>query len=118
MIDTNTLLLMSRNRSSSFLTPNITNNPITICVPNLCLTETIELSTAEEVQVDRIRESDEKANEGYTHGEMVGLLVGEQASKRGKECASRDRSNDPGRAPFGVSSEAADSQCEDQREDT
>lgn len=96
----------------------VTNGAVLVRVTDAGLAETVELALpGVDVKEDGVGKGDEEADQGDGHGDVVALVVGEEAGQGGEEGAARDGGDDPGGAALGVAAETADGEGEDGGED-
>lgn len=96
---------------------HIPNRPIRITIPNLRLTEPIQLPRTQRIQINRKRKRDEESSQRHTHGDMVPLVIGHQPRESREQRPAGHGRHDPRRAALRVATEPADREREDGGED-
>jgi len=96
---------------------NVPNNvPSVILVPDLALSEAIQLLLRHRVDIDGEGETDEESQQRHKHGNVPAVLVGCETAHGREEGTTGDGGHDEGRAAFGVFAETADAEGENERE--
>lgn len=86
-------------------------------VPNLRLSEAVQLLPTDRVQINREHKANKEANQRHSHRLVVARIVGHQSRQSWEHCTSADRGHNPRRATLGMPSETTDREREDSRED-